>query len=510
MEWLNPENAVAVATALLGVLVSVGVLWYERRVPRRRRIGYRVQMDTPIGSSVRSGRPNFRLGLFNEAPEMSDATLVLLRIENDGSQSIADADYTGREVHGLTAEFSGRTVRAIAVTQPPGADHLMDHFTAAAGMRHSEGTIHLPRVPLNQGQHFKLLVLLTGGPVGSPVTVTGGIRDGDVTPNRAVPTDERLPLFSRAARLVTVLLTVCVVALAAIIVTRGDHRPPMGCARGTLTLTGSTAFEPVLSELAKRYEQDCAGAEVTVDAHGTNAGIRSLAEAGARSRGGSPSVIALADGPKPPGRPRLREHRIAVSVFTLVVNDAVPLEDLALADVRRLYRGEIDNWSRLGGPDLPVRLVSRDANSGTREVFQRRVLGRNELANSSRDCTTRDDRDAPVVRCELDSTRQVLQTVARLDGAIGYSELRAGTTLKGLHRLTIDGAAPSVDDIDLSDYPYREIEYAYTYGRPPADSLASSFLAYMSRGPGQDVITTHGHLPCASPRGLRVCGEDAS
>lgn len=107
MEWLNPENAVAVATALLGVLVSVGVLWYERRVPRRRRIGYRVQMDTPIGSSVRSGRPNFRLGLFNEAPEMSDATLVLLRIENDGSQSIADADYTGREVHGLTAEFPG-------------------------------------------------------------------------------------------------------------------------------------------------------------------------------------------------------------------------------------------------------------------------------------------------------------------------------------------------------------------------------------------------------------------
>ncbi|MGW3406583.1 phosphate ABC transporter substrate-binding protein, partial [Streptomyces zhihengii] len=122
MEWLSPENVVAVTTALLGVLVSCGVLWYERRVPRRRRIGYRVQMDTAIGSSVRAGRPNFRLGLFNEAPEMADATLVLLRVENDGSQSIAGDDYTGREIHGLSAEFTGRTVRAIAVTQPRGAE----------------------------------------------------------------------------------------------------------------------------------------------------------------------------------------------------------------------------------------------------------------------------------------------------------------------------------------------------------------------------------------------------
>lgn len=119
MEWFSAENVVAVLTAVLGVLASVGVLWYERRVPRRKRIGYRVQMDTPIGSDVSQGRANVRLGLFSETPDMSDATLVLLRIENDGSQSIVDSDYTGRELHGLTAEFTGRTVRGIAVTQPP-------------------------------------------------------------------------------------------------------------------------------------------------------------------------------------------------------------------------------------------------------------------------------------------------------------------------------------------------------------------------------------------------------
>ena len=88
VEWFSAENIVAVCTAVLGVLASVGVLWYERRVPRRKRIGYRVQMDTPIGSDVSEGRANVRLGLFSETPDMADATLVLLRVENDGSQSI--------------------------------------------------------------------------------------------------------------------------------------------------------------------------------------------------------------------------------------------------------------------------------------------------------------------------------------------------------------------------------------------------------------------------------------
>ncbi|MFF0290141.1 substrate-binding domain-containing protein [Streptomyces sp. NPDC005262] len=509
MEWFSAENIVAVCTAVLGVLASIGVLWYERRVPRRKRIGYRVQMDTPIGSDVSEGRANVRLGLFSETPDMADATLVLLRVENDGSQSIADNDYTGRELHGLTVEFTGRTVRGIAVTQAPGADHLMEHFTPAGGMRHSGRLIRLPRVPLNRGEHFKLLVLLTGSHVGSPIRITGGIRDGEVTPNSAARPDEKPPMFGRAARLITVALTVCVITLASIILVRDDTPPPMGCARGTLTVTGSTAFEPVVRELAQKYEKECEGSTVTVDAHGSNAGIRELADRGAATgKSGSPALIALSDGPKPDGYPKLRENRVAVSLFRLVVNDRVPVKNLSLATVRKIYRGDIRNWKVLGGPDLPVLLVSRDANSGTREVFQRRVLGHNEPAQSSRDCATKDDAAARVIRCELDSTDQVLATVGRLDGAIGYSELRSGTPLEGAHQLAIDSTVPSVDSIGSSTYPYREIEYAYTYGQPPADSLASSFLGYLSRGNGQDVIRTHGHLPCATPKGLRICGEE--
>ncbi|GAA2637248.1 hypothetical protein GCM10010307_34620 [Streptomyces vastus] len=338
-----------------------------------------MQMDNPIGHDVRSGRANVRLGLFDEAPDMSDATLVLLRVENDGSQSIADSDYTGRERHGLTAVFSDRVIRGVSVTQPAGTDHLMDHFTPAAGFGYQDGVLRIPRVPLNRGEHFKMLVLLSGGDVGCGIRLIGGIRDGEVHPNRSATPDDQPPLFSRAARLITVLLTLCVIALATIIVARDDTPPPIECETGELTLTGSTAFKPVL------------------------------------------------------------------------------------------------------------------------------------VPSTSLDCRSKDDASSPVTRCELDSTQQVLDTLAEIPGSIGYSELSQATERRGLRRLAIDGHQSSVENLEKGGtaYPYYGLEYAYTYRRPSASSLADSFLAYVRRGTGQSVIRGHGHVPCETVTGGKLCDEKA-
>jgi ABC-type phosphate transport system substrate-binding protein len=268
-----------------------------------------------------------------------------------------------------------------------------------------------------------------------------------------------------------------------------------------------------MSELARKYRDHCGGRpDITVAAHGSRTGVRELALSEGRPEQGA-TVIAFSDGPRPASYTRLSESRVAVSLFTLVVHDGVRLTDLSVADVRRLYRGDIRDWSRLGGPDLPVVLVSRTSGSGTRSALGSRVLaGADEPPASSDDCVNRTVRTAAVLRCELDSTEQVLDTVARTPGAIGYSELRAASppeAPRGLHRVTLDGRTPDPDRLAGSGYPYREIEYAYTYGRPPADSLASSFLSYaVDNGTGKGVVATHGHLPCGTAVGLRVCGKE--
>ncbi|GAA3094662.1 substrate-binding domain-containing protein [Streptomyces rectiviolaceus] len=516
MVWLSTENVIAVLAILVGIAGAFVPVLLERRVPRRKRIGYRRQMDTAIGDNVRTGDANARLGLFDEDPDMSDATLVLLRIENDGSLPIDVGDYTGRSPHGLTAVFEHRTIRGVAVTLPPEADHLMEHFGPDTSLGYAGGRLHIPRVPLNRGEYYKLLVLLTGGPVDSGYTVIGGIQGGETHENHSAAPDEKPPVFSRLSQRVAIALSLVILGLAGLILLPDATPPPSYCEQGTLTLTGSTAFEEVATELAEKYMNACEGSTIKVNAHGSRGGIRELAAMDAKSvegEDGSPPVIAFSDGPRPSSYTQLSETRVAVSLFTLVLNDGVPIKNLSTRDVGRVFKGEIRNWNQLaGGPDRPVVLVSRGSSSGTRVTLQNRVLkGGSEIQESSSDCLTKDiSPSAPVIRCELDDTDQVLDTVAGTPGAIGYSELRNTTTLKGMHRLNLNGHAPSIDHIQSSGYPYREIEYAYTYGRPPADSLASSFLAYAIRGNGQDVVRTHGHLPCQTPVGLRMCGEDRS
>ncbi|MFE9250955.1 substrate-binding domain-containing protein [Streptomyces sp. NPDC007088] len=513
MEWLSAENVVAVLTAVLGVIASVVLLWYERRVPRRRHIGYRVQVDMPIrarDAGREQGRVPATLGLFDgfgdDAPAGPGTSLVLLRVENDGSQSIDASHYTGHELHGLTAEFTGRTVRGLDVTQRPGSEHLLAHFAPSGGLSYSGSVLDIPRVPLNRGEYYKLLVLLDGGEVGGEVKVSGGLLEGRVTPNRALSPDETPPLLSRAARISLAVLTAFVLTLATLILLPGDV-PPRGCATGTLTLTGSTAFRPVAGELGQKYEAECPGSRIRVETRGSTEGIKRLTETGSATKSGSPATIAFSDGAKPAGYPRLQGHRVAVSVFSLVVNDSVPLKDLSSERIKALYFGRATNWKQADGPDLPVVLVSRDASSGTRKVLQERVLHGREKAVSASVCGVKDNPNVKINRCEEEDTRHVLDVVARTEGALGYADLGTDQHLPaGLHPLSIDGHRPSADDLTASRYPFREIEYAYTYGNPPSSSLVSDFLTFMIHGAGQEIVRTRGHLPCYTPEGLKLCG----
>ncbi|MEU8822893.1 substrate-binding domain-containing protein [Streptomyces sp. NPDC048636] len=286
---------------------------------------------------------------------------------------------------------------------------------------------------------------------------------------------------------------------------------PRGCATGRLTIVGSTAFEPVARDLGEAYHGDCAGTTVEVAAQGSGRGAATLRGAGEAAKGGFPPYLSFSDGPQGGGQPRLKEHLVALSVFTMVVNDDVRMRDLTLKDLRGLYSGRITNWKQLpGGPDIPVRLVSRDARSGTRGVFEGRVLGGNETSRTSDDCRKPKFAEDTVVRCELDSTREVLGVVARTPGAIGYAELHTAEVDAAHGRVdlvSLGGHRPSTGAVRTRSYPFWEPEYASTYGTPPANSLTSKFLDYLAQDTGRNLIEKHGHLPCSIPENQQACRD---
>ncbi len=101
-------------------------------------------------------------------------------------------------------------------------------------------------------------------------------------------------------------------------------------------------------------------------------------------------------------------------------------------------------------------------------------------------------------RCEVADTETLLDTVASAPGALGHSEVGAATAQDGVEEVRIDGYPATLEGADEGAYPYWQTEFAYTYGEPPADSMAAGFLRWLADEVGKDVIRSHGTGPARS------------
>jgi ABC-type phosphate transport system substrate-binding protein len=274
--------------------------------------------------------------------------------------------------------------------------------------------------------------------------------------------------------------------------------PTIECVRGELDLVGSSAFAPVLTTVADRYGAACAGATVRVTATGSIAGVRQLAGVEPARRG---AIAALSDGKVGEATGDLVAQPVAVVVYALVANDSAGLSGLTVAQVRDIYAGRHRNWDELRpGPSLPIRIVGRGQESGSRRTFEQTVLGATSEGDLTSDSCETTDRipGAPVIRCERDTEAQLIDEVAATPGAIGYVDLpsaRAGLTV-----LSLDGERPSVPGISPG-YPLWTIEYLYTKGIPAAGSMLAAFVDYLRSAAGGTTLTTAGYTPCTNKDG---------
>lgn len=229
------------------------------------------------------------------------------------------------------------------------------------------------------------------------------------------------------------------------------------CVQGSMTADGSTALAPLVQAVAKDYQSKCSGSTITVNLGGSKTGL-SDAEAGTVQIGNSDVFASSAQSD-------LKDHQVAVVIFTLLINSKVTgVTGLTTAQIKRIYSGSITNWKQVGGPDLKIVVVSRPASSGTRATFQKYILGGPESISGPSSLTS-------------DSTGTVVQNISQTDGAIGYAALGAAKA-SGLTMLTIDGSAPTPSLSESNTYKFWNIEHMYTKGTP--SGLAQALIDYMS------------------------------
>ncbi|GAA4547366.1 substrate-binding domain-containing protein [Amycolatopsis samaneae] len=502
--------------AIFGVLVPVVAFLWEFVLIGRKRLGYRIQMDTTVTGEIPSEHIGALELLHRETGRpLVNPSFVLLRIENHGSTAIKDTDYRNpREVaHGIQIRFPGRTVAGFVVTELSDPE-LANNFGENSGLTrkevedahgHKVGVIELPKTQLSRNDHYKVLAVL------EPTTGNGSTPEGNSKPQivgallggRVVRTKGGTGLSRNTLALILFLVAIILAQLG---ISLYSSPAPLDCAKGNLTLTGSTAFAPVLEEATRQYRNSCGDATFTPAFHGSNEGLRTLNEAG-RKAGAGPDMLGFTDGAKEEGYPQLLPRPIAFSLFTLVVNKDAGVQDLTVTQIRQIYDGRFGNWKELGGADQPIRLISRSPDSGTRKAFQARLLdGRREPGTNSDDCAKVSTGAPPgVIRCERPTTGDLMNAVAATPGALGYAELGAITGGTDLLPVRIGGNQATLDGAVHAAYPFWETEYAYTYGEPKADSLAASFLRYLTNQVGKDVIRSFGNRPCTELANPVLC-----
>lgn len=240
------------------------------------------------------------------------------------------------------------------------------------------------------------------------------------------------------------------------------------CVQGSITASGSTALAPLVKAVAQKYSSNCSGATITVNLGGSKTGLANV-EAGSVDIGNS-DVPA-----NPQTQADLVDHQVAVVVFAVIVNKGVTVTNLTTAQVKQIYSGQVTNWKQVGGPSLPIVVVSRPASSGTRATFQKYVLGGPETISGPASLTT-------------DSTGTVVTNVAQTPGAIGYAATGPAMLNSGVTLLTIDGSAPTTDNAKTNAYKFWNIEHMYTKG--PAKPLAQALIDYMTNADSKAIAAT--------------------
>lgn len=259
--------------------------------------------------------------------------------------------------------------------------------------------------------------------------------------------------------------------------------PPATSAKSkSLTLKGSDTMVILGQRWAETYMKRTPGATIQVTGGGSGTGIAALINGG--------TDICEASRPmKDKEREQVKAKRgkdaseIAVALDGLAVflNEGNALEDLSLAQLEAIYRGQTTDWKDAGGAAGPIVCYGRENNSGTYAYFKEHVLH---------------DKDFAAAVQSLPGTGAVINAVSKDPKAIGYGGIGYAKGVKAIRVRAKDGApgvAPTMENVVSGAYPISRKLYFYTAGEPAGD--AKAFIDWVLGEEGQKVCEQVGYYP---------------
>lgn len=211
--------------------------------------------------------------------------------------------------------------------------------------------------------------------------------------------------------------------------------------------------------------------------NGSNAGLRNLID----------GKVLMAASSRPLNGDELSAGIVGVPIardalaVTVSVNNPYK-GGLTMEQLRSIFSGQITNWSEVGGPNLPIKIINRSFDSGTHSFFKEAVLsGKSFPTDGANFITVKQDVTTPILR-------------ALGNNGISYSTITQIENQQTVRVVPIDGISPTDRaKVNNGTYPLSRVVYLAV---PSKTSLAvKKFVELALSSTGQQAVEREGFIP---------------
>jgi phosphate transport system substrate-binding protein len=167
--------------------------------------------------------------------------------------------------------------------------------------------------------------------------------------------------------------------------------------------------------------------------------------------------------------------------MVLGVNPNVQVSGLTTDQLKKIYSGEILDWSEVGGKAGKIVVLDREEEDSSKILLRERIIG-NDLKIS----------EAAVI---LHSAGDMNKAIAETSNSLGYSSFGTITKDKlNIKSLAIDGVMPTIENTISGKYPLVRT-YALTVPKGELTGGTKLFVDFLFSDESRQILESYGYLP---------------
>ena len=174
----------------------------------------------------------------------------------------------------------------------------------------------------------------------------------------------------------------------------------------------------------------------------------------------------------------------AMGGIAVIANKNCNIENLTVSQAKKIFSGQIVNWSDVGGENTRINVYSREESSGTRNEFLN-LLGLNSIFDTTKEKKLTDRATV------YNSSEEVKKAVAGDKSGIGYISMTAlDKTVKDI----------AVDDVKINaqnvgDENYKLVRnFSFVIAKDESEA-ADDFIDWVLSAKGQQAVEAAGYVP---------------